>query len=158
AANNIISQHLDTRSFITMTYGIVDIAARTFTFARAGHCPLLYLSGTSAGPAVTRVLAPDGMVLGLTIDRGGLFERVLREETILLGPGDTVALFTDGISEAMNEDGECFGEARLGTILESHRDRPFPELRERIIREVRAFVGGKGAHDDMTMLLLKVEA
>lgn len=158
AANRIVSQHLDTRSFITMTYGIVDMRARTFTFARAGHCPLLYLPWSQDGAATTRVVAPGGMVLGLTLDRDGLFERMLHEETIPLGAGDLVVLFTDGISEAMNEAGECFGEGRLGNILESQRDRPFPELRERIIRDVRAFVGDQGAHDDMTMLLLKVEA
>src|SRR5258706_2961720 len=44
-ANRIIAEHLDARSFITMTYAVVDIRARTFTYARAGHCPLMYLPG-----------------------------------------------------------------------------------------------------------------
>src|SRR5262249_38086173 len=159
AANQVISQHLDTRSFITMTYGIVDLHARTFTFARAGHCPLLYLSAGDIGRGGTRILAPDGMVLGLTLDRdGSIFARLLKEETIPLIDGDVVMLFTDGITEAMNAEGECFGDSRLATLLESQRDRPFSELRERIIRDVRAFVGEHGTHDDMTMLLVKVEA
>ena len=48
-ANRIISRHLDSRSFITMTYGVVDVAARTLTYARAGHCPLIYLPGLVRG-------------------------------------------------------------------------------------------------------------
>jgi serine phosphatase RsbU (regulator of sigma subunit) len=156
-ANRIISQHLDTRSFITMTYGTVDLDARTFTFARAGHCPLIYLPGPHSRVAGPQILAPDGMVLGLGLDNGRTFERVLREETIPLAPSDLVVLFTDGISEAMNDDGDCFGETRLAQLVEAHRDLPFDELRERIVREVRAFVGHQAPHDDMTMLLVKVE-
>ena len=45
AANRIISKHLDARSFITMTYAVVDLRARTITLARAGHCPLIYVPG-----------------------------------------------------------------------------------------------------------------
>src|SRR5262249_39269940 len=137
----------------------VDLQARTFTFARAGHCPLLYLSASDNGHRETRILAPDGMVLGLPLDRdGSAFARLLKEETIPLTDGDVVVLFTDGITEAMNAEGECFGDSRLATLLESQRERPFSELRERIIRDVRAFVGEHGPHDDMTMLLVKVES
>ena len=50
-ANRIISNHLDTRRFITMTYGVVDVRARTLTYARAGHCPLIRLPGPNAGAA-----------------------------------------------------------------------------------------------------------
>ena len=66
-------------------------------------------------------------------------------------------LFTDGITEAMNAAEELFGEDRLGALIEEHADLPFEELRERILREVRAFAGEPGPHDDMTLILLKVE-
>lgn len=157
AANRIISQHLDTRSFITMTYAVVDLRARTLTYARAGHCPLIYLPGPHAAVRDVRILVPDGMVLGLKLDKGEMFARLLHEETLPLGPGDLFVLFTDGISEAMNPFDECFGEARLGELVREHGHLPFEELRERIIREIRAFVGSASQHDDMTMLLLKVE-
>jgi sigma-B regulation protein RsbU (phosphoserine phosphatase) len=57
----------------------------------------------------------------------------------------------------MNVDDECFGEARLGRVLEEHADLPPEELRERVLRDVQAFVGGAPQHDDMTMILMKVE-
>jgi serine phosphatase RsbU (regulator of sigma subunit) len=68
-----------------------------------------------------------------------------------------VALFTDGLSEAMNASDEMFGENRLSTLIEEHADLPFDELRERILREVRDFSGEAGPHDDMTLILLRVE-
>src|SRR5690606_20282941 len=66
-------------------------------------------------------------------------------------------LYTDGISEAMNAAEDLFGEARLGELIEEHADLPFGELRERILREVRAFTGEPGPHDGMTLILLKVD-
>ncbi|MGH9348843.1 MAG: PP2C family protein-serine/threonine phosphatase [Vicinamibacterales bacterium] len=159
AANRIISHHLDSRSFITMTYAIVDMQARTLTYARAGHCPLIYLPAPNGAgrPCDVQILAPDGLVLGLKIDDGAMFERLLQEDTVALTAGDLFVLFTDGISEAMNPADECFGETRLGDLVHEHGHLPSEELRERILREIRSFVGTASQHDDMTMLLLKVQ-
>jgi len=104
-----------------------------------------------------QIQAPDGLVLGLKIDNGQRFESLLEEVTQPLGVGDVVLLFTDGVTEAMNDAGEPFGEERLAALVEDHGDLPPEELRERILREIRAFVGGAGLHDDLTLVLLKVE-
>jgi sigma-B regulation protein RsbU (phosphoserine phosphatase) len=158
--NRIIANNLDARSFITMTYAVLDLSARTMTYARAGHTPLMRVSGDGlAGRRrETQVLAPDGLVLGLKLDNGEMFDRLLVEQTIPLHVGDLYVLFTDGISEAMNADDDCFGEARLARLLEEHADLPAEELRERILRDVEAFAAGTPQHDDMTMILLKVDA
>lgn len=156
-ANQIIARHLDTRSFITITYAVVDLDARTFTYARAGHCPLIYIPGPYAPARSPQILTPDGLVLGLQIDDGTLFERMLQEETLPLGIGDLFVLYTDGITEAMNAEGDCYGESRLAAFVREHADLPFEELRERILREVRAFAGGAAQQDDITMLLLRAE-
>ena len=160
AANRIMANNLDARSFITMTYAIIDLLERTMIFARAGHTPLMYLPGAGAGPAGARqvhILVPDGLVLGLKIDNGETFDRLLEEQTIPLHDGDLYLLYTDGISEAMNERDDCFGDERLGRILEDHPDMPSEEIRERVLREIAAFVGGAPQHDDMTMILLKID-
>jgi serine phosphatase RsbU (regulator of sigma subunit) len=156
-ANRIIARHLDTRSFITITYAVVDVEARTFTYARAGHCPLIYIPGPYAPKRDPQILTPDGLVLGLQIDDGTLFERMLQEETLPLGTGDVFVLYTDGITEAMNARGDCYGESRLASLVRDHADLPFDELRERILREVRAFAEGAAQQDDITMLLLRAE-
>ena len=157
AANRIISQHLDARSFITMTYAIVDLEARTMTYARAGHTPLIYVPGPAADTRLARILAPEGMVLGLKLDNGEMFEKLLEEDTISLGAGDLYLFFTDGITEAMNGSDDLFGENRLGRLVEEHAHLPAEELRERVLREIAAFVGDAPQHDDMTMILLKIE-
>jgi sigma-B regulation protein RsbU (phosphoserine phosphatase) len=155
-ANRIIAEHLDARSFITITYAVLDLPRRTFTYARAGHTPLLYLPGGKPDGPPMRVLAPDGMVLGLKIDDGEMFERVLCEETMPVADGDLFLLFTDGITEAMNASDDCFGDLRLGRIIEEHGHLPSAELRERVLREIAAFVGDAPQHDDMTMILLRI--
>jgi sigma-B regulation protein RsbU (phosphoserine phosphatase) len=161
AANRIIADHLDARSFITMTYAVVDLRSRTMTYARAGHTPLIYVPGALAQatgvPGSVRILAPDGLVLGLKIDQGEMFERLLQEETLPLGAGDLYLFFTDGISEAMNARDDTFGEKRLGQLVETHAQLPSEELRERVLREISAFVGDAPQHDDMTLILLKVD-
>ena len=156
AANRIIADNLDSRSFITMTYAVIDLERRTMTYARAGHTPLIHLPGHGLARRA-RILTPDGMVLGLKLDRGERFTALLEEVTLPLGAGDLFVLFTDGITEAMNAADDLFGENRLSTLIEEHADMPFDELRERILREVRAFTGEPGPHDDMTLILVKVE-
>jgi sigma-B regulation protein RsbU (phosphoserine phosphatase) len=138
-----------------MTYAVLDVSRRVITYARAGHTPLIYLPATGQDRSV-RVLAPDGLVLGLKIDDGEMFEHLLVEETMPIAEGDLFALFTDGITEAMNAGDDCFGETRLGALIEEHSHLPTEELRERVLREIAAFVGSAPQHDDMTMLLIRI--
>jgi sigma-B regulation protein RsbU (phosphoserine phosphatase) len=157
-ANRIIAANLDARSFITMTYAVIDLDLATMTYARAGHTPLMYVPGPGCDQdRRVQVLAPDGLVLGLNIDKGEMFERLLVERTIRLHAGDLALFFTDGISEAMNDADDFFGEGRLARLIEEHAHLSSDELRERVLREVQAFVGAAPQHDDMTMIFLKVD-
>jgi serine phosphatase RsbU (regulator of sigma subunit) len=156
-ANRIISRHLDARSFITVTYAVVDLRERTLRYARAGHCPLIYMPGHYAGARAAQILAPDGMVVGLQLDEGQMFTSLLEEATLPLGPGDLFLLYTDGLTEAMNSDGDIFGDDRLASLVSGHADLPSDELRERILRDIRTFVGTAVQQDDMTMVLLRMD-
>ena len=156
--NRIISENLDSRSFITMSYAVLDLKRDVMTFARAGHTPLIYLPGLGALPRDAQVLTPNGMVVGLRIDGAAAkFAELLEEEQVSLQNGDVIVLYTDGITEAMNGEEDLFGEGRLNRIVEEHGHLPSGELRERILREIEAFVGGADQHDDMTMILIKIE-
>ncbi len=159
AVNRVIADHLDGRSFITMTYIVVDLQRQVITYARAGHCPLLLVPARrgSVLPPV-KTLAPDGLVVGLTLDDRTLFDSLLEEVTVPFVPGDLVVLFTDGISEMMNHEHDCFGEGRLAELAGVYRDLPIEQLAATLIHEVRSFGAGAGQHDDMTMLLLRAEA
>jgi serine phosphatase RsbU (regulator of sigma subunit) len=156
-ADHIISRHLDSRSFITVTYLVVDLRAGTLHYARAGHCPLVYVPGPYAPERAPQLMAPDGLVLGLQLDEGRTFVRLLEEVTLPIGRGDLFVLYTDGLSEAMNADGDCFGDNRLATLIGEHADLGGDELRERILREIDAFTNSAVQQDDMTMVVLRVE-
>jgi sigma-B regulation protein RsbU (phosphoserine phosphatase) len=156
--NRIISDNLDSRSFITMSYAVLDLKERVMTFARAGHTPLIYLPSIPSKEREARILTPSGMVVGLRIDGAAAkFAELLEEEEVALHGGDVFVLFTDGITEAMNSSQELFGESRLSSIVAEHGHLATSELRERILREIEAFVGAADQHDDMTMILIKVE-
>jgi serine phosphatase RsbU (regulator of sigma subunit) len=150
-ANRILAAHMDARTFVTMTYAVVDTAARRMRYARAGHNPLIHLQARTGR---TRVLTPAG--LGLGLDPGDRFERILEEDEVPLEPGDSFLFFTDGLSEAMSPGAELFGEGRLRRILEEGGTLGSEELKERILDEVRRFVGDADPHDDMTLVVLKV--
>ncbi len=150
-ANRILSAHMDARSFVTMTYAVIDTAARRMRYARAGHNPMIHMQARTGR---TVILSPAG--LGLGLDPGERFEAILEENEVALEPGDFFLFFTDGLSEAMNPAAELFGEGRLRRILEESASLGSEELRERILEEVRRFVGDALPHDDMTLVVLKV--
>jgi sigma-B regulation protein RsbU (phosphoserine phosphatase) len=152
-ANRILAATLDPRSFITMTYAVVDTATRTMRYARAGHNPMIHLE---ADTGRTRVLTPPG--LGLGIDEGARFDEILEEAEVPLRSGDLFLFFTDGLSEAMNGRAELFGERRLRDVIESAGNvrEEASALKDRILTAIRTFVGDAAQNDDMTMVILKV--
>jgi sigma-B regulation protein RsbU (phosphoserine phosphatase) len=150
-ANRILGANMDSRSFITMTYAVVDTGEGTLRHARAGHNPIIHREG---GSGRTRILAPSG--LGLGIDRGDRFGEILEEVAVPLSSGDLFLFFTDGLSEAMNGQAELFGEGRLRQIIEGSQALSSHAIRDRILAEIEGFVGDAAQHDDMTMVILKV--
>jgi sigma-B regulation protein RsbU (phosphoserine phosphatase) len=133
--------------FITMFYLVFDRMTRRLTYANAGHNPALLARQESDQCAP---LDAEGLVLG--VKRGIVFE----ERSVLLKPGDTVLLYTDGVTEARNASGEMFGTDRLSALLIEHRERAPEELIDCLIGTVRDFVGATGLSDDTSMVVLKV--
>jgi sigma-B regulation protein RsbU (phosphoserine phosphatase) len=135
--------------FISMAYMIVDDRTKEVTLARAGHdAPLLC---TSTG--VISKLNPAGMALG--IDSGNVFDRITVNHQFILAPGDTLLLYTDGITEALDADGEEFGLDRLSQILRVAVGENPQELVQRISDEVTGFSGAGPQHDDITMVAIR---
>jgi serine phosphatase RsbU (regulator of sigma subunit) len=75
-------------------------------------------------------------------------------EHCTMHPGDVLALYTDGVTEAFNSDEEDFGEARLVDALQRHREEPAPSIVASIVEEVRRF-GTAEQHDDITLIVAK---
>jgi sigma-B regulation protein RsbU (phosphoserine phosphatase) len=135
----------------------VDTRARTLTCARAGHTPFIHIPAGPHGERHALVLAPDGMVLGLNLDNGERFRRTLCEVTLPLRSGDLFFFFTDGVSEAMDGKDGYFGEVRLAEYLEAHADETADEIRDGLLGEVSMFAAGQPQHDDITMIVFKVD-
>lgn len=154
-ANRVLHGALDSRTFITITYGVFDSAERKVTFARAGHSPLIRLRPNEGKWPQSESIAPEG--LGVALDPGPVFDSVLREQTEPLRSGETWLFFTDGVSEAMNTDSDMFGEERLMRLLEDNALAPPAEMQQTVEDAVLRFTGAETHADDLTMVLVRVD-
>ncbi|MGB6033534.1 MAG: PP2C family protein-serine/threonine phosphatase, partial [Bacteroidota bacterium] len=149
--NSLMYRTIERNSFVSMFYAILKIRDRVITFARAGQCPLI-LTQEPGRPGT--FLSPPGMALGL--EMGKVFDSVLEEQSVHLSVGEVLVFYTDGFTEAMNEDEEEFGEERLVGSIARHRDQPAASIIRDICSEVSAFAGTRAQHDDMTMVVIKI--
>jgi len=145
--NRRLFGRVDRKVFTTMIYGLVDHDAEKFIFARAGHNSLLRLRATGEHEFLT----PGGIGLGLT--SGELFNEKIEEVEINLNCGDTVLLYTDGITEAMNKNRELYGDERLIEIINLNSNFGPETLRNNILSSVKEFESGVEQYDDITMVL-----
>lgn len=147
--NSHMFNNVDRKVFASMIYGILDVRSHVFTYARAGHNPLL-IKQKSNGEVEYRT--PGG--LGLGLDRGKIFDDVIAEEKIKIGKGDTILLYTDGVVESMNANQVEFGEDRLKNIM-SHQDKISSENGcQQILNDIKAFSIGTEQFDDITMVMI----
>jgi len=149
--NDFIFSDLKRDVFISLSLAILDLEESTLSLVRAGHEPTLLFRHNSSSP---EMLTPAGMALGL--DRGSLFKDSLEESIVKLTPGDLVVFYTDGLTEAMNEEGEEFTLERFLKVLENSRHRSLEDLVDSVFYEVDQFNGDKPPHDDVTLVTIRV--
>ena len=131
--NQSIQPDMRPGMFITIFYGILDLDTNALRYVRAGHEPVLLVRKGATAP---ELLGGDGLAVGL--DEGAVFDSLLEEREVALAPGDLVALYTDGITEARNAKGEEFGRDRLAAALMRHEDRSLSDLAKTIDRWIWA--------------------
>jgi len=144
--NNLIFRNTDIATFITFFYGILDTKKRTFTYTNAGHNPpyLLHRDGS------LRTLTEGGLILGM-------MENVIYgEQRIQLAPGDLIVMFTDGVTEVINQREEEFGEERLVRIIRENRSAEAKQLINKINDALRRFTGGVHQNDDITLVVMRI--
>jgi phosphoserine phosphatase RsbU/P len=146
-ANEALSGSIDKHSFVSLIYAVVDRATGTLVLARAGHCPLLYLSGATA-----EYVRPGGMGLGLAT--GEAFSASIEEHTLQLVPGDVCVFYTDGVTEARSGDEE-FGYERLRDAVIESREKSAAELRTGLFHTVKTYTDKDENDDDLTLMVLK---
>jgi serine phosphatase RsbU (regulator of sigma subunit) len=149
-SNKEIYADLDSNTFITAIYGVLDESAMTFTYGRAGHPhPILYNERTGEKP---EVIPSKGMSLGL--DGGMLFDRMIQENTIQLTPGDILLLYTDGVTEAADPHDTEFGVPRLLETIKMAPDKRPSKLVAHIYQTITAFAQVQNHQDDITLICI----
>lgn len=146
--NEILLQRLTKKDFVSALYGIIDSEKEELTFARAGHCPAILIRNSKI-----RTFKTSGIGLGLTNSFD--FNNHLEEITINLKDDDTLAFYTDGITESKNDKLEDFGEEHFSNILIEHSDKSVNEIADEVIKEVSLFSRSHHQYDDITLIILK---
>jgi serine phosphatase RsbU (regulator of sigma subunit)/CRP-like cAMP-binding protein len=143
--NRQMAESTTPEKFVTLMYGVLDTNAHTLQYCNAGQdYPFLCSADGSS-----RRLSTGGVVVGI------MEEFPYEEETLTIHKGDVLAVYSDGIAEAVGAAQEQFGDDRIGGIVRDHRHESAAGVRDAIVAAVRAHVGDAPALDDMTLVIIK---
>ncbi len=146
-ANRQLFQSTSPEKFATLFYGMLDVKNHTLNYCNAGHEPPFLIS---AGRDPRR-LTEGGTMIGIM--DGFPFQ----ESSVELKPGDTLVVYSDGVSEAMSGDKEQFGEARLTELLLKNFGSSAKDLTDKMVNSVRAHAGNAPQYDDITVVVIRRE-
>jgi sigma-B regulation protein RsbU (phosphoserine phosphatase) len=140
--------------YVTVLYAVIDIEAGHVTFARAGHeLPLFARHEAKTGAYLTHLVRSEGMPVGLVPDE--IFASAIEDKVEPFASGDMLVLYTDGVTEAPNEDEKEFSSARLADVVRALHTRPAREINDGILEGVRRFSGGVAQRDDFTLVTVR---
>ena len=144
--NNLLLPDTQQGMFVTAVYAVLEIETGLLTYANAGHNPPFWMNGDS-----TRVqkLTRTGIALGAAEGFP------MTECTIQLAPGDSLLLYTDGLTEAFSPDGDLFGETRLAEALSASQSVTSDGLIQSVEESLNEFIQSTPLGDDLTMLVIR---
>ena len=143
--NRVLYRDTSSNQFVSLFYGVLNLKDKSLVYTNAGHNrPFCLNSGITW-------LDRGGVVLGAVPDEN------YAQGRLVLKKGDAVVFYTDGITDAMNEKGDSFGEQRLLQTVAGNKKRPAAEILQAIMEDVESFARGAPATDDRTLLILKVK-
>jgi sigma-B regulation protein RsbU (phosphoserine phosphatase) len=152
AVNRRILKDTSAKQFVTVFYGVLDPATGMLVYGNAGHCPPLHIRAAACGDV--QELVRTGMPLGI------FEEQTWGCSTAQLDSADRLLLYTDGVTEAQNGEGELFGEERLlRSVKATFSPSGFQQssarmIQDAILEDVRRFTGGAPRSDDIAMVTL----
>ncbi len=149
AVNAQLCENNDADLFVTAWLGVLEISTGKLTYVNAGHClPLLHRSGEAK---FTPLQPVHGLVLACFDDTE------YEQSTVQLNAGDSIFLYTDGVTEATNAALEEYGEERAIAFLQEHSAAPLQEILMQLKADIDAFAGDAPQFDDITMLMLRMK-
>lgn len=152
AVNELVCQDIEPDMFISLVYLILDIRQNTVTYARAGHEPIIFYH---AKESTCELIKQEGIVIGM--DEGAIFNNSLREIHFQVLPGDILVLYTDGITEAINNKEEEFGLANLMDAIKISSSGTANDIVNNISERISRFTGNIPQQDDLTLVVLKLK-
>jgi serine phosphatase RsbU (regulator of sigma subunit) len=144
-SNTLLCKSTDLHKFATCFYAVLAPENGEVRYSNAGHDPPLLLS--SGGE--TSHLDSGGVVLGF------LEHTDYEEEVVWLNPGDTLVMYSDGVTDAEDEHGHQFGERRLCDVVRKHSVEPSARVVESVMEAVRVHAGDQGQSDDVTVVVVR---
>lgn len=144
--NNHVTRLQKSTQFVTVLYGILDLDTREFSYARAGHEPPLILHPDGS---VDRIPHGPGMAVGLWDDI------ILDERSVTIAPGDTLLLYTDGMTDCRNPQGEAFGLERIKKLFSGLTSLSAQQACDRLLDTLKAYQDGSKQDDDVTLVAIK---
>jgi sigma-B regulation protein RsbU (phosphoserine phosphatase) len=136
----------ETMMFCTVFCGLLNIKTGELLYANAGHNPPLIVRSGREPELLTQA---KGVMMGIREDTTYNMGKYAMER------GDTLILYTDGVTEAMDRDKSLFATDRLLTIAIQNKDLPLEDLASHIIKSVKDFAGGEPQSDDITILAVR---
>ena len=150
ALNAQVFQDMREDMFVSAAYAVLENGSGKVVLARAGHdAPLLFRKSTGK----VELLKPGGLALG--IDKGPVFERVLKEMEVQLESGDVILFYTDGVNEAENSTGQEFGKERMVERFAALALEGAEGIVTELPKELRAFSEGCPQSDDITLVAIE---
>lgn len=150
--NATIAPDMRQGMYVTVLYAIIDTQRNELTFARAGH-ELPLLARREPVGLRAQFVASEGMPIGLVPH--AMFAEALEDRTVPFAPGDWCVLYTDGLTEAPNDDGKEFSGARLLDAVNGSLQRTPAELNDLVLDALARFTGEAPQRDDFTLLSVK---
>jgi serine phosphatase RsbU (regulator of sigma subunit) len=148
--NYLIHTHSKSNMFATAFFGVLDQASGTFTYVNGGHCPAVFFNSQG----IKERLRPTGPAVGIMPDVEYKVGHIQFE------PGDTLFIYSDGVTDARNPSGQMFTEKRMLSLIEDTQTHPFAssqELLDRISATLQEFISTADQFDDITMMAVRRE-
>ncbi len=145
--NRFLCDHAEVGRYATMFFGILDDAG-TLEYINAGHPSPILLRNVTAEEAFTEGSFPVGLVP----------EAEFCTTTLKLEPNDTLVLYSDGVTEAMDPDEQLYGVGRLRAVLQGKNEMGLDDIQKTVLESVENFARGARQADDLTMLLVRFRA
>lgn len=152
--NQELEERIRQDMFITLFFAIIDTKNKTITYSRAGHEPAIIIRNPNDGKnASVEQLHGNGMAVGMVPSE--IFDDTIEDREITFGSGDSLLLYTDGVTEATNQDGEEFGIQNLESFAKSNCNLSPKSINRKLVSKLDAFSSLQFERDDITLLTIR---